>query len=319
MIQVREFSYDSRDGQTKIHAMEWKPSDKQMPSGKPVCILQIIHGMTEHIGRYDEFARFLAGKGILVVANDHLGHGESLGPDKLYGYFCENDPATVVVRDVHRLKKLTQANYPGVPYLIFGHSMGSYILRNYLVKYGTGIDGAIIAGTGFNSATQVSVGLTVAKLFGIGSNAKKEVKLLHKVAFGKYLSRIDHPKTEKDWLTKDEKIVEKYLADPKCQFNFKVNGYITLGTLVKRAQDEKAWESIPKKLPILITSGADDPVGNWGEGPQKLYDTFLNLDMTKTQLKLYNKDRHEILQEVDRETVYVDLYNWIQGVLDRIA
>ncbi len=319
MIQTKNFTYDSRDGMTKIHAMQWEPAEEALVDGKPVCIVQIVHGMTEHIGRYDDFAGFLADKGILVVGNDHLGHGESLSSNGLYGYFCENDPATVVVRDVHRLKKLTQENNPGVPYIILAHSMGSYILRNYLVKYGTGIDGAILLGTGFVSKPSVNAAVMIPKLFCLLGKGKSYIDFFHKAVFGKYLSRIDNPQTQKDWLTKDRAIIEQYLADQKCQFNFTVNGYYTLSILVKRAQDEKAWEKIPKKLPILIAAGTQDPVGNWGEGPQKLYDAFINLDMTRTQLKLYNGDRHEILNEVDRETVYVDLYNWIQGVLDRIA
>ena len=123
-----------------------------MPEGRePLCVVQIIHGMAEYVERYEEFARFLTDQGCVVTGNDHLGHGKSVGEEKCYGYFCEQDPATVLVRDVHRLKKITQKEYPSLPYVIIGHSMGSFILRNYLTMYGSGITGAVIMGTGYQS------------------------------------------------------------------------------------------------------------------------------------------------------------------------
>ena len=145
MITRETFTYDSRDEKkTKIHAVKWIPE-----RDKPICVVQILHGMAEHMERYDEFARFLAEQGILVVGNDHLGHGKTVSEnDGVYGYFCEQDPATVVVRDVHRLKKIIQEEYLGVPYILMGHSMGSFMVRDYLTRYGTGIDGAIILSTG---------------------------------------------------------------------------------------------------------------------------------------------------------------------------
>lgn len=140
-MKKEEIFFLSRDGKTKIHAVKW------IPEGKPVCILQIVHGMAEYIERYERLALVLTRQGILVTGEDHLGHGKSVGENGIYGYFCAHDPATVVVRDVHRLKKMVQEQYPGVPYLLLGHSMGSFILRNYLSRYGSGIDGAIVMGT----------------------------------------------------------------------------------------------------------------------------------------------------------------------------
>ena len=151
MVKKEEFTFDSRDGKSKIHAVRW------VPEQRVVCIVQIIHGMAEYIERYEELAQYLGEKGILVTGDDHLGHGKSVAKDGTYGYFCEQDPATVVVRDVHRLKKMTQEEYPGIPYIILGHSMGSFILRNYLFRYGTGIQGAIVCGTGSQPKALVKV------------------------------------------------------------------------------------------------------------------------------------------------------------------
>ena len=161
MVKKEEFTFDSRDGNTKLHAVRWTPS------GKVICILQIVHGMAEYVERYEGLAKYLGEKGILVTGDDHLGHGKSVGEDGTYGYFCEQDPATVVVRDVHRLKKLTQEEYPGVPYVILGHSMGSFILRNYLFRYGSGIQGAIICGTGSQPPLLVKVSKALAGIQGL--------------------------------------------------------------------------------------------------------------------------------------------------------
>ena len=138
-----EFYFDSRDGESRIHAVRYTPDD-----GNVKGIVQVVHGMAEYVERYENLAEFLTARGILVTGEDHLGHGKSVAEGGTYGYFCEQDPATVVVRDVHRLKKITEESYPEVPYVILGHSMGSFITRNYLCRYGKGVDGAVIVGTG---------------------------------------------------------------------------------------------------------------------------------------------------------------------------
>ena len=156
-MKKEEIFFLSRDGKTKIHAVKW------IPEGKPICILQIVHGMAEYIERYERLASVLTRQGILVTGEDHLGHGKSVGENGIYGYFCAHDPATVVVRDVHRLKKIVQEQYPGVPYLLLGHSMGSFILRNYLSRYGSGIDGAIVMGTGMQPKAVLNAAKAVTK------------------------------------------------------------------------------------------------------------------------------------------------------------
>lgn len=316
MTERVEFTYDSRDGETRIHAVKWIPSEETLVDGKPYCVVQIVHGMQEYAMRYDDFASFLASHGILVVGNDHLGHGMSIKEGNPLGYMCSQDPATVLVRDVHRLKKLTQKEYPGVPYIIIGHSMGSYVLRNYLTRYGTGIDGAVLMGTGFEKASTTTVSAFAAKILEIFQGAKHPSQFMENTGFKAYMTHIEHPRTNKDWITRDEKMVEDYISNPLCNFTFTINGFETLLELVKRAQDVKKMKEIPKKLPILIVSGTEDPVGAWGEGPSKLYDLYLNLDLTKTQLKLYNGARHEVLNEIDRETTYRDILNWVSNVVD---
>lgn len=303
-MKREDFEYDSRDGRTKLHGVRWIPDES------PRCILQIVHGMAEHVERYEDFAEYLCKKGILVTAEDHLGHGKSVVDGKT-GYFCKQDPATVVVRDVHRLKKMTQELYPGVPYFILGHSMGSFILRNYLCKYGKGIDGAIVMGTGMQPKIMV-LGLKIlAGLACVFGKAAKPCPFVNNVAFGTYLKRIPDKRTDYDWLTKVDSVVDKYIEDPLCGYIFPGNGFKTLGELIWRLHKDAYISKMPVTLRVLITSGAEDPVGDYGVGPKKVYDEFIAQGMQRVDFKLYEGDRHEILNETDHETVYEDLYNWI--------
>lgn len=305
MIKKEEFTFDSRDGKTKLHAVRW------VPEGKVICILQIVHGMSEYIERYEELAQFLGEKGILVTGDDHLGHGRSVEPGGTYGYFCEQDPATVVVRDVHRLKKMTQEDYPGIPYVILGHSMGSFILRNYLFRYGTGIEGAIICGTGSQPQILVKFCKMLAALQRIFLGDRHVAKLIDSLAFGSYNNRIPDAKTPSDWLCTDDQIVESYLKDELCGFTFTVNGFRTLFELLNRLNKMENVSRMPKDLPVYFIAGGMDPVGNYGKGVRKAYEDFKKADMKRLSLKLYPEGRHELLNEKNKRQVYEELYLWI--------
>lgn len=305
MVKKEEFTFDSRDGETKLHAVRW------VPEGKALCILQIVHGMAEYIERYEELAQFLGEKGILVTGDDHLGHGKSVPEDGIYGYFCEQDPATVVVRDVHRLKKMTQEDYPGVPYVILGHSMGSFILRNYLFRYGTGIEGAIICGTGSKPQALVKLSQAIAAVQGVFLGDVHVAKLIDKLAFGSYNKRITDPKTPFDWLCRDEKIVDAYMKDDLCGFTFTVNGFKTLFQLLNRLNQKDNLAKMPKELPVHFIAGDMDPVGDYGEGVKKAYEDFVQTGMERVSIKLYPGGRHELLNETNKMQVYGEIYTWI--------
>ncbi len=311
MVRKEELTYKSRDRQTMLHAIRW------IPEGEPVAILQIIHGMQEYIDRYDEFANFLAEKGIMVIGNDHLGHGGSVGSKGTYGYFCKNDPATVLVRDAHRLKKMTQEEHPGVPCFILGHSFGSFVAREYITRYGTGIKGAIIQGTAFMPSGTVSSLKGLVNFLSVLMGEKYRSNMVNNMAFKNYLKKIPNARTKQDWLSHNEASVDKYIADPACNFVFTLNGFKTMAELLKRIQDTDKMEDIPKELPILIAAGKEDPVGNYGEGPEKLYGIYKNdLQIKNVELKLYDNMRHELQQEIGREQVYADQYEWIRKVLE---
>lgn len=309
-VTKTELWFNSRDEVSKIHAVKWEPE------GTPIAVFQIVHGMAEHIDRYDEFARFLAEKGFVVVGNDHLGHGKTASENQNeYGYFCRQDPATVLVRDVHRLKKMTQEQYPGVPYVLFGHSMGSFITRNYLVKYGKGIQAAIISGTGDPSKASLTGGKIACGLVGLFCGQKHISPFLDHLSFGTYNKRIKNKRTDNDWLSANEENIDRFIADPDCGHIFTVNGFKTLLTLISRLKDMEYVKQMPRELPVFFVAGSEDPVGEYGEAVKRVYKQFQDIGMKHVSLKLYEGNRHEILNEDNRADVAGDIYAWVMSLL----
>lgn len=306
MIKKEEFYFDSRDGEHKLHAIRWIPEAE-----KPVCILQIVHGMTEYVDRYDDFANYLAERSILVVGDDHLGHGLSVKEGEPYGYFCKHDASTVLVRDEHRLKKMMQEQYPGIPYIILGHSMGSFITRNYLLRYGTGIDGAIVMGTGMQPKPALLFGIVVTTVLSFIFGADHVSKFVNNAVFGSNDKQEEADGESGSWLSRNEENTRKYEADPLCNFTFTVNGFQALFKLIYNLHDKEKLKKMPMNLPVIFLSGAEDPIGDCGKGVEQVYQSFKEIGMENVQMKLYPKDRHEILNEVDKEDVYADIYRWI--------
>ena len=306
MVERVEFFYDSRDNEHKIRALKW------IPEGEIKAVLQLVHGMAEHVERYDEFARWMASKGFLVVANDHLGHGKSVESPDEYGYFCDKNALTVVVRDIHRLKKITQEENPGKKYFILGHSMGSLLLRNYLFKYGSGIDGAILTGTASQPYLMTKPGLAILNILKFFEGAHARSMLASKLVNGDYNGKIKNPRTPFDWLSHNEENIDKYIEDESCGYLFTLNGFITMVTSVDRMNSKTLLSKMPKNLPIIFMSGQEDPVGNYGEGVKRAYGQFINAGMINTKIKLYPELRHEILNELCREKIFEDVYSFIK-------
>lgn len=304
-----EFYFDSRDGKSKIHAVRYRPKD----TGKIRCVLQVVHGMAEYAQRYEEFAQFLVERGFVVTGDDHLGHGKSVGENGKQGYFCEQDPATVLVRDVHRLKKMTEECYPHVPYVIMGHSMGSFIVRNYLCRYGTGITAAIIMGTGMQPMAVLRMAMILVNMQKLFCGSRHVSRLIDKVAFGSYNKAIENPRTTWDWLSRDGERVDRYISDPMCGFTFTVNGFGALFTLICRLHSEENLKAIPRNLPVFMVSGDCDPVGDCGKGVQRAYDSLKAVGLEDISLKLYEGGRHELLNETNRSQIMEDIYNWVES------
>lgn len=305
-MEAVNFQYLSRDGKTNIHAMEWAPD------GECRAVLQIAHGMVEFIARYDRFGKYLSSQGVCVVGNDHLGHGGSVYSQEDYGYFAEKDGNLCVIGDMHTLRERTQEKYPGIPYFLLGHSMGSFLARQYIEMHGEGLSGALIMGTGVQPAATLGLAKTMARIIGGTRGWHYRSKMLNNMALGSNNKKFEPARTRNDWLTKDEKIVDAYNANPWNNFVFTANAYYNLFLGLEYAQDRKNIRKIPKNLPIFILSGGDDPVGNFGRGPEQLKQIYQEEGLTDVRLKLYPGDRHEILNELDHDTVDRDVLAFLE-------
>ena len=303
----QEFSYPSGDGRTQIHAIKW------LPKGEPAAILQIAHGMVEFIDRYDAFAQFLTGNGLMVVGNDHLGHGLSVAGEEEYGFFAERDGNACVLGDLRRLQELVTGEHPGLPYFFRGHSMGSFLARQYIQRHGEELTGAIIMGTGAQPGFVLALGkrMCASKARKHGWHYRDEQ--IDRMALGANNKKFEPARTPADWLTRDEAVVDAYLAHPWNTFRFTVNGYYWMFTSIQEAQDRARIGKIRKDLPILLVSGAEDPVGGFGRGVHKVFEGFRDAGLRDVEMKLYPEDRHEILNEKNREVVYADILAWMQA------
>ena len=275
MTKEKQFSFLSKDGKTKIHAVKWMPE-----SGEYRAVLQITHGMVEYIERYKPFAEFLNDQGVLVVGHDHLGHGASVASEEELGYFAEPDPSDTLVEDMHTLRTTIQTENPGVPYFMMGHSMGSYMTRKCLcvkAEEMDELDGAIIMGTGTESDGTINAGLALINFLSFFRSDQYRSTMVRDMTYGAPYKQYDctGARPEKSWLTKDVDIVKKYYQDPKCTYTFSLGAYRGLVESTKYDNDPNNIAKMKKDLPIFFVSGDSDPVGNMGKGVEAARDKFL--------------------------------------------
>ncbi len=277
-----------------------------VPEGEAKGYFHIVHGMTEHIGRYDRFMRDLAEQGYIVFAYDHLGHGETANQGE-HGFIASEGGYDLLCRDVNKFASDVISEYGEMPYYLMGHSMGSFIVRlaatieskpNKLIVMGTG---------GKNPAADIGLGIMgiISKLFG----EKHISKLVDKIAFGAYNKRFPG-EDDKAWLTTDNLVREKYMADPYCSFKFTVSAMKDLVTLNKNSNLSETFEKTPKEMPIFVISGSEDPVGEYGDGVRKVFEEYKSAGCT-VEMKLYDGYRHEILNDKSYERVFVDIVKFI--------
>ena len=307
MINIEEFTFLSSDGQTRLHAMLW------LPEGEIRGILQIAHGVAEHIARYDGFAHYLCARGIAVAGHDHLGHGKTAENEQELCFFAEKDGWNDVVSDMDQLHKLTAAKYPDVPYFLFGHSMGSFLTRTYIIDHPEGLKGVIISGTGQNPAAVVAAGKLMAKLEMIDNGPMYHSPKLDKLAFGSYNKKYDHVRTNLDWLTRDEAIVDQYIADPLCGAMATAGMFHDMMGGLQYIWKTENLNKMNKATPVYFMAGDGDPVGNYGEGVKKVYNRFLKVGCKDVKLKLYKDGRHEMLNELNKDEVYADILDWLNS------
>ena len=300
-----EFTFLSADGKTPIHAVEW------LPEGQARAVLQISHGVSEYILRYEPFAEYLTAQGFAVVGHDHLGHGQSVAEGSARLYFGPRGSWNWVVDDIDQRRNLAKAKFPQVPYFLMGHSMGSFLARTYLIRYPGAVDAAVIMGTGQMSPAIIAGGKAVAAEEAHRVGEDQTSSLVDKLAFGAYNKRFAPNRTGFDWLSLNQDNVDRYMADPLCGGNATIGLFREmLGGLSFIAKPENL-KRMNLNIPVLFISGEMDPVGDCGKGVKRAFESFRKAGVRDVSLKLYPELRHEILNETCRETVYEDIYQWL--------
>ena len=291
-------------GKGMIHGCRWEPE------GTPRAVLQIVHGVAEHASRYEEFASYMAKQGFLVVAEDHMGHGQSIGNQGVPGYF--DGGWFKAVADCHRLLSYTRMEYPRVPYILLGHSMGSFMVRTMLAKYPQmDISAAIISGTAWMHPAVINTAHAAASVACKTDGANKPSKVLTGMMFSGNNRKVEHKRTEFDWLTRDDACVDAYIADPLCGFAVTPGLVRDMMSGLRYIQSPEQLHKIRKDLPILFISGSDDPVGGYGVGVTKAWKEHKKAGMQCCDLRLYPLCRHELLNEINKYEVYDYILQWL--------
>lgn len=304
-----DFWYASQ-GMGNIHGHRW------LPQGEPKAVLQIVHGIAEFVERYDEFARYLTGLGYVVVAEDHMGHGQSINGGGIRGYF--HGGWFTAVEDTYRLLQDTKAQYPNVPYVLFGHSMGSFMARTILCRYpDSGISAAIICGTGWQPAFALPALCKTLELVCSRGDETKPNQTLQNLVFGSYNRKVEHPRTPYDWLSRDADVVDAYIAHPLCGFTASAGLLRDLVKGIHFVEQPNHLAAMRKNLPVFFIAGGDDPVGNYGKGVQKTAEAFRKAGLTDVSVRIYPLCRHEILNEINRQEIFEDISQWLDAKITR--
>ena len=302
-----EFSIPS-NGIGALHCCRWTPE------GSPEAVVQIVHGIAEYIERYDDFANYLNSLGYLVVAEDHMGHGQTVGEEGTQGYF--EGGWFMAVSDSYQLLEKTMAENPGIPYVLFGHSMGSFMARTILERYpNSGIAAAVICGTGWQPRALLPAAIGICQMACNKVGEKNPSERLQSLVFGGYNKRVEHPRTEFDWLTRDAREVDAYIAHPSCGFTATTGLLRDMLTGIRFIEQKENLAKMNKKLPVLFIAGGDDPVGNYGKGVIQAAEEFQKAGMEDVTKRIFPLCRHEILNEINKQEIYEYTAGWIEQKL----
>lgn len=319
-MKTTTITYASRDNASTVRALMWEPDEVASGGEAPRGLVQIVHGMSEHVERYEGFASFLCEQGFAVCANDHIGHGKSVSSAEDLGHMPLEVGEDVLVADVQTLRELAlerlsqrcDMRVSGIPYVIFGHSMGSFITRVFLTRHAFGVRAAVLCGTGHQPRPLSAAGKALT-----GSLAKKHgeryvSELVDGMGVGGYGRAIKDAETDLDWLATDPEVVAEYQRDPLCGQKFTVGAYHVLTSLVSDATDLRLARRVPHALPLLFVSGDQDPVGECGAGVHRAAEMYRKAGVESVTEKLYPGMRHEILNEPVKGEVHRDVLAWLE-------
>lgn len=313
-ISKTEGCYQSSNGKNTICYTVWEPDCS------PRAIIQISHGMCEYVDRYDEVARILCEKGFVVCGNDHLGHGRSIASKEELGYFAENDGDLYLVRDLHALNQIMRNKYRSLPYILLGHSFGSFIARAYMVGHGESVDGLILSGTSAGNQP-VKLGMKVTSFLARRKGGMYHSKMVDRLAFGGYNKRVNEPKGKKsgyEWITTEPKALSDYADDYRCTFIFTVQGFYDMFALLDFVNSEEWYKKMPKSTPVFMIGGEEDPVSGYGKDIPAIAERLLDADSSEVEYKIYPNERHEVLTGKCRYEAIEDVAVFIDKVIEGV-
>lgn len=292
-----------------IHVYKWEHEEIEAKA-----VVQIAHGMSETAKRYEYFAQELTKNGYIVYINDHRGHGKTAKDLDNVGYLAEKDGFNCLVKDMNTLTNIIKEENNDIPIYLFGHSMGSFASQRYIMEYGQNIDGLILSGSNGDHGFILNIAEKV-----IGFEIKKHgrryrSKFIDSLIFGGNNRGFKHSRTDFDWLSRDEKEVDKYIQDPYCGVLFTTGFFYDFVKGLKELEDSNNLKKVPQNLPIFILSGDRDPVGKDGKGVLSLRDRYINLGVKDVSCKLYKDGRHEMLNEINKDEVIKDILGWLDKV-----
>ncbi len=316
-VLTEDFSFPSADGESVVSARLWFSADaKPDASIRPRGIIHIVHGMSEYIRRYDDFARYLAAHGFAVCGEDMIGHGFTAPSKEGLGHMPVDGGRDALVADMHSLRQIVSARYDAkTPYLMFGHSMGSFITRAYIAEHGRDLSGVVLCGTGTPAPAASWAGNFLSRQTAKWRGATYRSSFIDGLAAGGYGKRIAHARTPLDWLSADPGNVDAYLADEYCGAMFSVGAYATLTDLTRWVVSRECACRVPRDLPVFFIAGDGDPVGDNGRGVHAAAKLFRDAGVAHVDVKIYPGMRHEILNEADHLLVYSDVLKWLEACL----
>jgi alpha-beta hydrolase superfamily lysophospholipase len=306
-MKSTDFAFQTVDGAT-LHVRGW------LVEG-PKAIVQVLHGMAEHGARYARLAQALAEAGYSTYAHDHRGHGQSIPEGSPPGHMADTDGWNRVVEDAHGVNREIARRHPGIPIIVLGHSMGSFVLQQLLFEHPGDMVAAALSASNGKPPPIAKLGKLVARIERARVGRRKPSPIMQKLTFDEYNKAFAPTRTEFDWLSRDPEEVDKYVGDPLCGFAVSTQVWIDMLSGLDRIAKPSNVAKVPKGMPLYLFAGDRDPVGDFGKGMRRLYDAYKRAAIFDVRLKLYPNGRHEMLNETNRDEVMSDFIAWCDEVI----